>query len=196
VTDVPTPERWLPIPGHEGAYEVSDHGRARSLDRVTIGRDGRRYRRRGIGLSPTVNGQGYPIVSLPDGEARSGFRCRTVHSLVTAAFRGPMPVGMEVRHLNGTRTDCHLGNLVYGTQVENEADKRRHGTHEKTRRTICPLGHLLVAPNLVVGALKRGHRNCMACARGRSTVSHAAKRGVVLDLEVEAERHYRVIMKL
>lgn len=25
-------ERWLPIPGYEGSYEVSDLGRVRSLD--------------------------------------------------------------------------------------------------------------------------------------------------------------------
>ena len=27
-------EKWLPIPGWEGLYEVSDHGRVRSLPRV------------------------------------------------------------------------------------------------------------------------------------------------------------------
>lgn len=32
-------ENWRPVPGHEGAYEVSDHGRVRSLDReVCLGR--------------------------------------------------------------------------------------------------------------------------------------------------------------
>lgn len=28
------PERWLPVVGFEGLYEVSDHGRVRSLDRI------------------------------------------------------------------------------------------------------------------------------------------------------------------
>jgi len=28
-------EMWRPIPGYEGLYEVSDHGRVRSLDRVS-----------------------------------------------------------------------------------------------------------------------------------------------------------------
>jgi hypothetical protein len=37
-----TAERWAPIPGYEGAYEVSDRGRVRSLERVVVMRDGRR----------------------------------------------------------------------------------------------------------------------------------------------------------
>lgn len=27
-------ENWLPVVGYEGLYEVSDHGRVRSVDRV------------------------------------------------------------------------------------------------------------------------------------------------------------------
>ena len=35
---------------------------------------------------------------------------------------------MEVRHLNGVRTDSRLANLQYGTPAENAADMVRHGT--------------------------------------------------------------------
>ena len=35
-------ERWLPVPGYEGRYEISDRGNARSLDRVVA--DGRHYK--------------------------------------------------------------------------------------------------------------------------------------------------------
>jgi len=37
-----TDERWLPIPGYEGFYEVSDQGRVRSLDRYVSTQDGPR----------------------------------------------------------------------------------------------------------------------------------------------------------
>ena len=30
----PTIERWKPVKGYEGIYEVSSHGRVRSLDRT------------------------------------------------------------------------------------------------------------------------------------------------------------------
>jgi len=29
-------ERWLPVVGYEDIYEVSDHGRVRSVDRIII----------------------------------------------------------------------------------------------------------------------------------------------------------------
>lgn len=173
-----TAEQWLPIPGFEGRYEVSNLGRVRSRTRV---------------LKPSAGSTGYPHVSLPDSSARSGFRVHYVHALVTLAFLGPRPEGQQVRHGDGDRTHCALANLSYGTPVENEADKKRHGTHEKTRRTHCPLDHRLAPPNLVVGALKRGHRNCLACSRARANVRHAASRGVTVDLKTEADRHYRAI---
>jgi hypothetical protein len=198
VSDLDMPERWLPIPGLEGRYEVSDLGRVRSLDQHFSSQAGNSFVRRGRVLKANPAGNtGYLGVSLPEPAARSGWRLRSVHSLVALAFLGPRPEGKEVRHLDGVKTNCALSNLAYGTGIDNEADKRRYGTvHEKSQRTVCPLDHRLESPNLVLGALKRGHRNCMACARGRSNVSHAAKRGVALDLKAEADRHYRSIMEL
>lgn len=51
-----------------------------------------------------------------------------VHRLVYAAFTGPIPAGMVVRHTNGVNTDNRASNLVLGTYAENESDKERHGT--------------------------------------------------------------------
>lgn len=40
-----TPERWLPVPGYEGYYEVSDQGRVRSVEREVYSRQWGNYRR-------------------------------------------------------------------------------------------------------------------------------------------------------
>ena len=53
---------------------------------------------------------------------------RTVSRLVAEAFVGPCPAGQQVRHKNGIKSDDHFSNLEYGTQADNEHDKRRHGT--------------------------------------------------------------------
>lgn len=103
-------ERWAPIRGYEGRYEVSDGGRVRSC--------------RGV-IGSTRGTQPYRRVELyADDGARTTMH---VHTLVLEAFGGPRPEGMVARHLNGDPDDCSLDNLAWGTFLENEADKREHG---------------------------------------------------------------------
>jgi NUMOD4 motif/HNH endonuclease len=110
------PERWLPIEGYEGMYEVSDLGRVRSLPRFHAG---------GRILKP---GHAGPVANV--GLSRDG-RSRTysVHTLVMRAFVGPCPEGHEVCHGPAGRRDNRLANLSYGTKSKNNGeDKRRDGT--------------------------------------------------------------------
>jgi len=68
---------------------------------------------------------GYPSVSLTN---NSKGHTRAIHRLVMEAFVGPKPEGMECRHLDGNRGNPRLENLVWGTPVENQADRNTHGT--------------------------------------------------------------------
>jgi hypothetical protein len=110
-----TTERWLPISGWEGMYEVSDLGRIRSLPRRVIcyGKAGRHLRRRV--LTPKFNTTGYPQAHLFRGGKRY---VALVHRLVAAAFIGPLD-GMEVDHINSIKTDCRVGNLRIVSHLEN-----------------------------------------------------------------------------
>ncbi|TXC63683.1 hypothetical protein FRZ32_08435 [Sphingosinicella ginsenosidimutans] len=134
-------ERWLPVPGFEGLYEVSDQGRVRSLDRVieTASRWGgiKTNRLRGRILKPTPSGsrRQHLIVSL--GRGNLVF----VHRLVLLAFVGPRPDGMECRHLDGNGSNNNLSNLIWGTRLENMGDRTRLGEHnaprgERNRRAV------------------------------------------------------------
>ena len=110
------PERWLPVGGYEGLYEVSDLGRVRSLPRFHAG---------GRVLKPAYNGPVAQVCLRRDGRSRT-FK---VHSLVAAAFLGPRPEGHEVCHGPAGRLDNRLANLSYGTKSKNNGeDKRRDGT--------------------------------------------------------------------
>lgn len=123
-------ERWLPIPGFEGKYEVSDYGRVRSLDRIVPHKrsTARIAMRRGKILAPGRSSKyGHLKVKLGTG-SKADQRSYHVHQLVLRAFVGPMSDGMEVRHLNGIASDNRLSNLVYGTRKENAADMKLHGT--------------------------------------------------------------------
>lgn len=114
-------EIWKDIPGYEGRYQASTMGRIRSVDRTItqIGRFGRPFTRRIKGkiLRPGRSKSGHLSVVLGHGAHGS-----QVHQLVLLTFLGPVPKGMEVRHLNGDPADNRIENLVYGTRTENILD--------------------------------------------------------------------------
>ncbi|MGP9622564.1 NUMOD4 motif-containing HNH endonuclease [Corynebacterium sp. AOP34-AQ2-28] len=165
-----TSERWLPVTGYGGIYEVSDQGRVRSLSRVVSTRKGdRRYR--GKTLAPKSNRHGYPLVVLADGGV---LRSKRVHRLVLEAFVGPCPEGMEACHNNGDRGDPRLANLRWDSASENQRDRRRHGTDYQANKTHCPAGHPYDAENMKVIPSRPTARYCKACHKARSTNRKAA----------------------
>jgi hypothetical protein len=63
-------------------------------------------------------------------------RTAYVHALVLQAFVGARPVTKdrgEIRHLDGDKTNNKLTNLVYGTVVENGADRVKHNKMKATQ---------------------------------------------------------------
>jgi hypothetical protein len=71
---------------------------------------------------------GYLTVSLIKERGGRGRIRAYVHRIVLEEFVRPCPEGMEARHLDGKRINNGIGNLAWGTPVENAADKRAHGT--------------------------------------------------------------------
>jgi len=119
-------ETWRPVPGFEGIYEVSDHGRVRSLDKVVRCKGGTRVHR-GKVLSPGKKRRGgYLYASLC---LCGDIQYLYVHRLVLSAFEGPPSGGLQTCHNDGDPTNNRLDNLRYDTRDSNEADKRKHGTH-------------------------------------------------------------------
>ena len=144
-------EHWLPIPGYEGIYDVSDQGRVRSW-LPYHGTPTPRIKK------TNPNHKGYLLVGLRN-EGRDG--TAAVHKLVMLAFVGTRPVGMEIRHLDGNCQNNVTSNLGYGTPSENNLDAVRHGTHRNARKTHCMHGHAFDAVNTYVTT--QGGRRCRAC---------------------------------
>lgn len=119
-------ERWLPVVGYEGLYEVSDHGRVRSLVKRTAGRRERVLRVPRM-LKATKRAPGnYMVVGLvPRGGA---VKTMYLHRVVLTAFVGPAPPRHQAAHGDGIRENCRLDNLRWATAKENCADKAAHGT--------------------------------------------------------------------
>jgi hypothetical protein len=114
---------WRAVLGWEDRYEVSDAGQVRAL-------------RTGRVLAANLR-NGYPRVCL----YRSGtdLAYRTVHVLVCEAFHGPRPEGLEVRHLDGVKTNVAASNLKWGTRLENIQDALAH--RQLQDRPPCRHGH-------------------------------------------------------
>ena len=116
-------EKWLPIPGFEGHYEVSDHGRIKSLRR-TVANPVTGVMVRPSGLMRTPAPRGRPIVTLcKDGKEYN----RRVQAIVAEAFIGPRPGGFGVLHRDDDKMNNRPGNLYYGTHADNMVDRDRNG---------------------------------------------------------------------
>lgn len=159
-------EEWRPVVGYEGLYEVSSLGRVRGVDRK-VPRSGHALTVRGRIMRPHPNSRGhYLIVDLTYAGQR---RTRLVHRLVGEAFFGPLPHGLQTRHLNGNSFDNRLVNLRYGTRLENVQDAIAHGTHASLAskaRTHCPHGHEFTPENTWRDVY--GCRVCRRCSIDRS----------------------------
>ena len=121
-----TEEEWRPIVGFEGLYEVSDQGRVRSVARtVKRGKSTHSVRERILKPATQRSRYGHKHVQLyRQGKQKTAL----VSHLVAYAFLGPRPKGAEVCHNDGDASNNRLENLRYGTRLENEADKLKHGT--------------------------------------------------------------------
>lgn len=123
-------EIWKAIPGYEGKYEVSTHGRVRSLPHhVRLVIRGKGYLRLSPGriLKPGKTKSGHVSVSL--GRHNS----KLVHYLVLLAFVGERPKNYDILHLNGIPDDNRLQNLKYGSRRENLLQDYRTGIRKLTK---------------------------------------------------------------
>lgn len=97
-------------------YEVSNRGDVRAWHSLW----GRWHT-----LRPQINPKGYVTFNLyRDDGVRREVR---VHRLVMETFVGPMPAGLEIRHLDDVKTNNHISNLAYGTRAENVNDRIKNG---------------------------------------------------------------------
>lgn len=100
-------ETWKPVLGYEGLYEVSDMGRVKSVPRPST---------RGGILKPSVSKKCYLRVNLCKNGKQKTYN---VHILVWEAFKGKVPDGNEIDHLDGNPKNNRLDNLDPKTHKEN-----------------------------------------------------------------------------
>lgn len=129
------------MPGWEGYYQVSSLGRVRSVDRVVTqksrwGIQNRTMRGKPLKLNSCTNQYRSVTLSRPNKKPES----HLVHRLVAFAFHGHPPLGYEVCHTNGIRTDNRSVNLRWDSRASNHKDKLSHGTDSRgEKNSMCKL---------------------------------------------------------
>lgn len=88
--------------------------------------DGLIYRSDGTTVAQILAPSGYMKANVYDPVA--GYRAlRLVHVIVTEAFHGPRPPGLEAGHRDGNQVHNHASNLRWVTPEQNAADRAAHG---------------------------------------------------------------------
>lgn len=105
-------EKWLPFPGYDLFYEISNFGRVISIERVI--KNGLRIQKKLMKLRTARHG--YLLVWLSENGRRKGF---SVHRAVAKAFVPNLKDYPEVNHIDGNKLNNHAGNLEWCTRGEN-----------------------------------------------------------------------------
>ena len=172
-------EDWLPVPGYEGLYDVSDLGRVRSIDRLVPRDSGGRMRiQRGRILKQGMRGRYQCVTLCLDGKTERF----SVHRLVLLAFRGECPPGMEACHHDDDPLNNRLDNLRWDTKSANSLDRIRNGNFElrgspavNAAKTHCHRGHEFTEANTRL--TRNGGRVCRRChADSTLAAYHASAR--------------------
>lgn len=117
-------EVWRSVVGYEGLYEVSDHGRVRSLERTAFRKNGTPLLFKAAMKKICVNAVGYPWTRL----TRDGISTNVlVHRMVAEAFI-PNPDKLNcVNHKDLTPTNNSVGNLEWVSHRQNIVHARDGG---------------------------------------------------------------------
>lgn len=111
-------EIWKTIVGYEGWYSVSSHGRVRREKNGPYTKIRKRI------LKPIKDSYGYYHIDLYKNGIQKNY---TIHKLITIAFLGKCPKGLQVNHKDGIKTNNYASNLEYVTHYQNMQHARKNG---------------------------------------------------------------------
>ena len=130
-------EIWKRVPGFVH-YSASNFGRIKS--EWSTGRI----------LKATPLRHGYLQISL----YCNGQKQRTVHRVVWEAFKGKIPVELQINHIDGNKRNNALSNLELATPSENRVHSFKIGTSKTGHGSRSPQ-HKLTEE--IVLAIRKGH---------------------------------------
>ena len=133
-------ENWKDIERYEGIYQISDHGRVKSLKRKVRSKgDGLRELPEKI-VQPLYTKAGYLNLIASKNQKRETL---VIHHLVAKHFIGERPKGLVIDHIDGNITNNHVSNLRYVTTKQNLRKRRDVKLNEEIAEEIRSLNGVI-----------------------------------------------------
>lgn len=128
-------EVWADIKGYEGAYQVSNKGNVRSVDRRQEDKNGRGVNYKGKLIRPLPNSRGYLRVQL---KSNNKAEKRFVHRLVAEHFaENPLPeINIVVNHIDSNPQNNSADNLEWTTYQGNSQHALKAGRMTRTEEWL------------------------------------------------------------
>lgn len=111
-----TVERWVPVVGFEQLYEVSNHGRVRTVEHVVLRSNGVPQTIKARMKTATTRRDRRRMVTLSSNRKS---RVYLVHRLVAFAFLGSPQGNQQVNHVDGDPANNNLSNIEWVSPKEN-----------------------------------------------------------------------------
>lgn len=167
-------ERWKDITKYEDYYKVSNLGRVKSIDRITIDSIGRKKLFKGVILKQDISPAGYKRITLnKDGGQITKF----VHRLVAQEFI-PNPNKLPyINHIDCNKINNTVENLEWVTPLENNL----HAIKNNLRKNFKKVNQYDLSGNLLNtfdsqrdASLKTGvcYKQINACIKNKQKSAH------------------------
>jgi len=128
-------EIWKPVPNYQGHYEISSHGRVRSINKtVSSGiRHNTQVVRKGKVLKPNVKRNGYLTVDLSKDNT---VKTMTIHRIEAVTFLENPEDKPQVNHRDGNKSNNMISNLEWFTCSENQKHRYEVLGHVGRRKQV------------------------------------------------------------
>lgn len=127
-------EEWKDIEGYEGLYQISNYGRVKALERKIEGKGKNQFVKEHL-LKPHIS-LIYGKERLQTCLYKNGTKKYLVIArLVYTAFKGHIPFGIQINHIDENPSNNHIDNLELMTPKENSNWGTRNSRIGETFKT-------------------------------------------------------------